>query len=133
MPRRVLDTNILINHWGHRRRGRPHAEIQPDDARAWATELISLQQTKAIVTPVAIEFLAGQESARAVFLAQTFLSQFDRIDQGRILPQDWADAERLARRVPVDRSRRQLGDCLIRAVCNRLGYEPVTVDRRFPG
>lgn len=132
MPRRVLDTNILINHWGDRRRGAPHAEVRDADARQWGHDLIRLQGTNAILTPIHIEYLAGQRSARAVDLARTFLAAFEVVDHGRIIEQDWQNAARIAQRVPPDGSRRQMADCLIRAVCDRLHLDVFTADNRFP-
>jgi predicted nucleic acid-binding protein len=38
----------------------------------------------------------------------------------------------LVRRVPPDGSRRQMGDCLIRAIADRLNAEVLTRDAGFP-
>jgi hypothetical protein len=60
MSRRVLDTNILINFWAKKAGGRRSADITPRDAVAWARELIKLQRTDAIITPIYIEYVCGQ-------------------------------------------------------------------------
>ena len=132
MPRRVLDSNVLINHWGFRRQRRQFEDIAEDEAREWARQLIALHTTNAIATPIYIEYLVGQPTAQAVKLAEAYLGEFDVVDRGKILEEDWKDAIRIARRVPPRGNLRQLGDCLIRAICNRLRYEVVSTDAAFP-
>src|SRR5437762_2744634 len=110
MPRRVLDTNILINFWGRKRGERRATEIDIDEATEWAEELIGLHGTNALVTPIYIEYLCGKGSEHEIDLARAFLEPFDLVDEGRILPEDWEDAKRIASRVPRDGSRRQMGD-----------------------
>ena len=133
MPRRVLDTNILSKHWDacvHRRqRGRAVTE---DDAKRWARELIDLQGTRSILTPIAIEYVCRGATAHDVSLARAYLAEFDVADRGRVLPEDWEAAKRVAQRVLPDRRTRQLGDCLIRAICDRLNLDVFTGDKRFP-
>jgi predicted nucleic acid-binding protein len=132
MPRRVLDTNILINHWGDacdRHRPRP---VTQHLARQWGRALVRLRETDAILTPIYLEYICGQQSRDRVILARAYLSIFDIVDGGSILEQDWEKARRLAERVLPDRSPRQLGDCLVRAICTRLRLDVATVDRRFP-
>lgn len=97
----------------------------------WARELIELHGTRAIVSPVLIEFLAGTSNATELRLAKAYLDPFEIVDQQRIPPQDWQEAVRLAQRVPRSGQRRQLGDCLIRSIANRLKYEVVTHDVGF--
>jgi predicted nucleic acid-binding protein len=65
-------------------------------------------------------------------LARAYLGEFEIVDAGRILPADWKVAKQIAHRILRDRSPRQLGDCIIRAICNRLHLEVLTADRRFP-
>jgi hypothetical protein len=132
MARRVLDSNVLINHWGFCRKRRQYEDIAADEAREWARQLIALYSTNAIVTPIYIEYLVGQPTALAVKLAEAYLDEFTVIDQGKIIDQDWDDAIRIARRIPPKGNLRQLGDCLIRAICNRLRYEVVSTDGAFP-
>jgi len=130
--RRILDTNILINHWGERSRERRVNDTTIKHATNWARELISLQRTNTILTPVYIEYVCGKGTEYEVKLARAYLSSFTIADGGRILPQDWEQAKLIAARVNRDGSRRQMGDCLIRAICNRLHYEVFTADKRFP-
>jgi predicted nucleic acid-binding protein len=132
MPRRVLDTNILINHWGDQRRGLANARVTVQQARTWAKTLVGLQQTNLILTPIYIEYVAGKGTAHEVRLARAYLDQFNLADDGRITAQDWEEAKRIVQRVLPDRSPRQLGDCLIRAICNRLHLDILTADKRFP-
>jgi len=132
MPRRILDTNILINFWGDQTKGRKSKDIAPRDARKWAKQLVKLQATNGVLTPIYIEYICGQSTAHETKLAREFLDEFEIVDEGKILDQDWEDAKRIAQRIFRDGKRRQLGDCLIRAICNRLRLDVLTVDRRFP-
>ena len=102
-----------------------------EDVRGWAKELIRLEDTDAIVTPVVVEFLAGVRSSHELKLTRVFLSAFRVIDGRKILDVDWSEAERLASRVPRDGKPRDLGDCLIQAIGTRLRYEVGSMDRRF--
>ena len=65
-------------------------------------------------------------------LAKSFLTPFELVDGGRILPADWEVAKRIAARVSADGLRRQMGDCLIRAVADRLNLTVFTFEKRFP-
>ncbi len=132
MARRVLDTNILINHWGDTFGRVSSRQITVRHADQCARKLISSQGTNSILTPIYVEFLCGQRSAHEVTLAKKFLASFEVLDQGRILPVDWENAKRIAARVPKDGLRRQMGDCLIRALCDRLKVEVFTFEKRFP-
>jgi predicted nucleic acid-binding protein len=117
------------------------------DAERLDSKLIEIYDTKAIVSPVEIEVLAGVRDPHELELTEFFLGQFEIIDQRHIPPQDWEEARRIAKRVlkyDRDVSRRhrkrrrqanpkteprQLGDCLITAIANRLHYEPITDDK----
>lgn len=129
MARRLLDTSVMITFW-RRISGAANANNR-SQATAWARDLIGLHQTNAIVTPVVIEFLAGVTSSSELEMARTFLREFQIADGGRILGADWTEARRLAERIPRDGKPRQLGDCLILAIANRLKYEVLTFDLRF--
>ena len=133
MPKRerVLDTNELIAHWHQSRRGRI-ADHTAADAARWAEGLIEFRGTDAIVTPVAIEFLAGVQGAHELDLSRAYLGRFRIIDDRRVLPEDWDEVERLAARVPRDGLPRQLVDCLIRALARRLKFDIITRENRFP-
>jgi predicted nucleic acid-binding protein len=128
--RRILDTNRLISYWNrqHSRRGRPDRSA----VRTWAVELIDLEGTDAIVTPVRIEFLCHATTREILDLYETFLAEFAVIDEGDVIPEDWLEALRLARRIPRSGRPRQLGDCLIRAIAKRLRYDVMTNDLDFP-
>jgi len=80
-----------------------------------------------------IEMVGGITSRRELELTKAFLGVFTCIDQKRIPASDWQEAIRLAQRVPRDRRPRQLGDCLIRAIANRLKYNVLTFDTGFVG
>jgi predicted nucleic acid-binding protein len=125
----VLDTNILIRHW-RRNYVRPRKNHRAKDARRWGRELIRAEGTNAIVTPVYIEMIAGASTEQEARLTLAFLQPFRCVDEQDIPPGDWGNAVRLAARA---RGRtRDLGDCLIRAIANRLHYEVRTDDTGFP-
>lgn len=132
MPKRGLDTSILIKHWHDKRGRRTLVQLSRETVIEWAKELQEMLDSDAIVTPVRIEMLAGTQSKIEYELTRIFLDQFTCIDNGRILPDDWQEAERLASRVPFGGQRRQLGDCIIAAVFRRLNYDPRAEDKRFP-
>jgi predicted nucleic acid-binding protein len=136
MTKTVLDTSVLLDFW-HRRVGNAWEEMALDAARAIAEPLIRVEQTRAIVTPVRLEVLCGGRTAHEVALFDAYLSAFDVVDRGDVLRQDWELAEQLARRIPrnwrLHGKRRQLGDCLIRAIAKRLRYDVRSHDKGFPG
>ena len=125
MPRTALDTNILI---GHFRRLRPYASRRSEEAERSAEELIASRQTDAIVSPVELEFLCGVIDRHELALAEAFLRSFRVIDAHRIVPDDWEEARRIAKRVPPNAGRRQLGDCLILAIARRFRHDVATAD-----
>ena len=125
----ILDTNILIDHF-MRRYTRPRKKQLVKDAEHWAKELIRVQATNAIVTPVYVEVICGIQDEHEARLRRAFLDQFHRVDEHLIPPQDWQNAIRIAGRVSA--TSRDFGDCLIRAIADRLGYEVRTNDKDFP-
>jgi len=127
--RKVLDTSVLIAHWRHRK---GQALTSTKKAALLAKDLIRFQQIKSIFTPTYIEFVCGVPSQRELQLARSFLAEFDIVDLGQVSKQDWLEARRLAERVPRSGKKRQLGDCLIRAIANRLRYDVATLDASFP-
>jgi predicted nucleic acid-binding protein len=131
MKRQILDTSVLIHHW-RRRRAASIGLSSVRDARRWARELIQIEETDAIVSPVAIEVLCGVRDARELRLALAFLDGFRLADGGKVIPEDWDEARRLAVRVPSDGRPRQLGDCLIRAIANRLRLRVRSFDAGMP-
>ncbi len=91
-----------------------------------------MHQAKAIVTPIYVEFLVGTRDSSEQRLAEAYLAQFDNIDGGNIPKEDWDETLRIARRIPPTGKPRQLGDCLIRAIANRLKHTVITPDTGFP-
>lgn len=131
MPREVFDTSTLIQHWRDCG-GRSPDDHSVQEAAGWARKLIVLHGADAVVTPVLIEFAAGVTSRREAELTRAFLDEFRVVDAGRIPPEDWIEARRLAQRVPKDGKPRQLGDCLIAAIAKRLRFEVIRLDKGFP-
>jgi predicted nucleic acid-binding protein len=118
--RRILDTSELCSYWNHRSSalaGHP----SPETAKAWPQALCELHDTKVIVTPVWVEFIAGARSKPELDAYRAYLSVFDLIDDGRVSEEDWKQAKRLAGRIPRDGKPGQLGDCLIAALAIRFG------------
>jgi len=132
MARRVLDANILINHWRRTFGGVIGNQISERQAVQCARQLIDEQRSSAILSPIYIEYLCGPQSAREVRNARAYLEEFEVLDEGRVLPQDWGESKRIAARILRDRAPRQMGDCLIRAICNRLNLDVYTADIQFP-
>jgi len=131
MLKRILDTCVLVEHWRRSRRN-ASAPLTPANAAGWARHLIALCGTDAIVTPVRVEFIAGTTSGGELQLARSFLGEFHVIDGGHVLDADWQETLRIASRIPRNGRRRQLGDCLIRAIAKRLNHEVYSYDMGFP-
>lgn len=125
---RILDTNVLINHW--RRFDSKGLKRTAGEMKAHAEELIEIQGTNLIVSPVLIEFLAGATSSDELKLYLAFLQPFKNFDNGDIPPRDWKQSERFAKWVK-DGRRRKLGDCLIKAIAERLNCDVITGDPDF--
>lgn len=130
--RLVIDTSVLIRHWHNSRAGVPWDRLDTAGVTSWAKGLIELEKANTIVTPVYLEFVGGVGDRRELQLARAYLEPFSIIDKGRISAADWKEARRLAERVPPNRRPRDLGDCLIRAIANRLKYEVRTFDTGMP-
>jgi predicted nucleic acid-binding protein len=130
MRKRVLDTSVLIRHW-QQCRDRARRGPSQNGVRKWAHELIKIHSSDAIVTPVVLELLAGVTSDRELVITKAFLAEFNCIDNGHVTDRDWVNAIRLAQRVPADRRRRNLGDCLIRAIADRLHHDVLSFDKGF--
>ena len=133
---KILDTTVLINHW--RKFDQPQRTTT--ECRLYAEELIELQGTNVIVSPVLIEFLAGARNRSELELFQAYLEPFEVLDNGLIPPADWDEARRFAQWIRTDRNRterpRKLGDCLIQAIAARFNRDVVSSDldikRRVP-
>jgi predicted nucleic acid-binding protein len=131
MRQKVLDTSVLLTHWRNRC-GNSLERITRKDAEKFARELIALRRSDCIVTPVFLEMVCGTRSKHELDVTHAYLDQFKILDKGKVLPQDWEEARRIGERVPRDGKRRQLGDCLIRAIARRFGFDVDTSDRGFP-
>src|SRR5262245_36374378 len=104
MKKLVLDTNVLIKHW-RKSRGETLADKTTEDAAAWGRVLGDVQRTKAILTPVYIEFVCGVTNGHEMDLARAYLDHFEIIDEGHITAADWVAARRMAERIPADSKR----------------------------
>jgi predicted nucleic acid-binding protein len=124
---KILDTNVLINHWHRFPRGKSKS---PQGVREHAEFLIEAQRTNVIVSPVAVEFLAGARSTEELRLYAAYLEAFEVLDQGNIPAVDWAEARKFAQGIRTGRARK-LGDCLIQAIAKRLNCDIVTGDPDF--
>ena len=98
-----------------------------------AQEVIDSYDSNLIVTPVKIELVGGMRTGDELRRMNAYLSVFNIIDDGKITEKDWLKAEELARRVPARSSvigkRRQMADCLIRAIGFPLKYEVYSFDK----
>jgi predicted nucleic acid-binding protein len=135
MPKaKILDTNVLINHWN---RFSEQERRTPDGLKAHAEELIEVQGTKLIVSPVLIEFLGGALTSNELALYQAFLAPFEVLDKGNIPRPDWEEARRFAQRIKNKGRKRKLGDCLIQVgegeSSAELWQTEVPVQREAPG
>ncbi len=123
---RILDTHVLIEHFGLLMKTKRRV---PGECTRHANELIELQGTNQIVSPVLIEFLAGA-SREDLECRKAYLKPFTVLDKGNIPAQDWDEAKRFAQWTRIGRERK-LGDCLIEAIANRLNGDVVSADRDF--
>ena len=123
---RILDANVLMNHW-HRfgKKKRTASEL-----KIHAEELIELQGTNWIVSPVLIEFLVGAQSSEQLELYKAYLEPFEVLDKGEIPRKDWEEAKRFAQWIRTGRQRK-LGDCLIEAIAKRFNGDIVSGDSDF--
>src|SRR5271157_6097199 len=145
MRQRFFDSTKLMTELKKLRSDSRRADVEQ-----LACKLIEIYDTKAIVSAVEIEVLAGVRDPHELELTEAFLDEFDIVDERRIPPQDWEQAGIIAKRVVKydrqvpRRSRRRdreqnprtqardLGDCLIAAIALRLNYAVLTEDRGIP-
>lgn len=127
MKNRVLDTNVLINIWhGKAPEGKP---VRSDEAaRAEPLKWLKRFPADGIVTPVRLEFVGGTREKDELRLADLFLAEFDLLDGGIVLPEDWDEAQRIARRIRGSGRARDAIDCVIRAICDRINADLYTFD-----
>ncbi len=122
---RILDTDVLINHW----RGFGKKKRTASEFKTHAKELIESQGTNMIVSPVMVEFLAGANREDLGF-RKAYLEPFEVLDKGNIPRADWDEAKRFAQWTRIGRERK-LGDCLIEAIAKRFNGDVVSRDRDF--
>ncbi len=124
---RILDTNVLVNHW----RCLPPSKRNEAEVTKWARRLIEAYNTNLIASPVRIEFLCGVRSSEELRLSLAYLEPFEPVDQRQIPRHDWEEAERVSKRVPLTGRPRKLGDCLLKAISLRLNCDIVSGDADF--
>ena len=123
---KILDTQVLINHFGMLYNTKART---PGAFKSHAEELIEVQGTNQIVSPVLIEFLAGANREN-LECRKAYLEPFSVLDKGNIPARDWEEAKRIAQWVRIGRERK-LGDCLIEAISIRFNGDIVSSDRDF--
>lgn len=126
MATRILDAEVLISHYNKMTKSRTVEAV-----KAHARQLIEIQETNWILSPIRIEFLCGALSSDEFKLYSAYLEPFEVLDKRNIPSHDWSEAERRAKWVKNSRRRRKLGDCLIQAIAKRLHAEIVTKDKDF--
>jgi predicted nucleic acid-binding protein len=129
MAKRIFDTSYLISHW---RTFPKTTKRTVENMRSWSEKLIAQYGSRQIVTPVYIEMVAGVTSSDELKLTRAFLEPFEIVDEGKIPKGDWDEARRMAQRVAPEGGKRQLGDCLVRAIANRFKSDVLTQDKGFP-
>src|SRR3954451_11319655 len=99
MPRIILDSSILIWHW-RKQRSRLKKSPTLETARRWAQTLQELyafphesQALVGIVTPVYLEVVGGARDQTELKLFRVYLNVFPRLDQERLIREDWEQAE----------------------------------------
>src|SRR6266545_3898352 len=98
MKTRVLDTNILVEIWhGRWQGGKPvrSEESAAEEPRKW----LKKYPNDAILTPIKLELLGGTKDKDDLRLHDIFLAEFELLDEGNVLVEDWLKAERIARRI----------------------------------
>lgn len=128
MPRRVADSSYLISFWRSNNLG----QLRDENAvREKAREFQALYRCEHVLTPVVIEMLAGVMSNKELKYTRAFLDEFEVADKGKVTELDWKNAKVLAERFGAVRKPRQLGDCLIKAIADRIGYDVDSGDLFF--
>jgi predicted nucleic acid-binding protein len=131
MPRKILDTSVLVRHWRMRCAG-SRKDVSLEMATRWGQELCVMYPPAFVVSPVIIEFVAGAREGTELRLFRTFMDPIPSLDQGIIPPTDWVLARKLAERIPKSGKPRQLGDCIISAIARRSRCDVITFDKDFP-
>jgi predicted nucleic acid-binding protein len=128
MPRKILDTSVLIAVW-RKRCAEAKSPVTEVIAATWGEKLRDFYPSAFLVSPVILEVLSGSRTAEELQLSRAFLSPFENLDKGEIPVADWEQARRFAERIPKDGKPRQLGDCIIAAIARRLRCEVITFDK----
>ncbi len=131
MKYRIVDTNILIAIW-HGRYARIPKVTDEASAKVAAKTWLHNNPADGILTPIRLEFVAGSRDREELKLCDAFLDSFPLVDKGKVLPQDWDEAERFVRWIPQNGRSRGVIDCLIRAICIRLNCNFDTDDTGVP-
>lgn len=124
---RVIDHNVVLAIW-HGRVPDGRKVRTEETARLAADEWLHKHPGDGLVTPVRLEFLGGTDDREEQRLGDLFLDRFPLYDGGRVLPEDWAVAERYARRIRGTGTKRDVIDCLVLALCDRLNADIYTLD-----
>ena len=128
MGQRILDTNVLISFWWKCWNERSRDERTAKGVRNWARDLIKARNSNSVVSPVVVEFIAGSKNNKDLLLLRAFIEEFDIVDAGVIPREDWQAAKLRAERIPRNGKRRDLGDCLILAIADRLHMDVDSLD-----
>ena len=134
MKQRALDTNRLIKIW-HGKLPHPGgfgAVSSEATAAEAATRWLEEYPQDVLLTPIRLEFVGGTRDKDELGWADAFLAEFELIDDGEVIPRDWAEAERLARRVRHAGRARDALDCVILAICKRLHIDLYSSDSGLP-
>ena len=126
MGTRILDTEVLIRHYNEMT-----LPMSVEAVKEHAKQLIKLEETHWILSPIRIEFLCGARDSNEFKLYSAYLEVFKVLDARNTPPQDWREAERLAQWSKKSRRPRKLGDCLIQAIAKRLHAGVITRDLDF--
>lgn len=128
MKTRVLDTCILLDIWHGRSPSKIKVRSKKKTARSAARTWLKKYRSDGILTPIRLEFLGGVQSKDELKLADLFLAEFELLDEGKVLIEDWRLAERYARWIRDKGRARGAIDSLILAICERLNADLFTRD-----
>ena len=133
MRPRVIDSNILLALWhGHYPSPTKVKVRTKSTAKLVVKAWLAINPTDGVLTPIRLELVGGGLHRDQVKLTDYFLDLFPLFDDGDVRREDWDAALRLARRVPFEPRPRGAVDCLIRAICQRLGLQLKTLDTGVP-
>jgi predicted nucleic acid-binding protein len=129
----VIDSNILLALWHGRFPSPTKVKVRTKrTAKLVVLAWLKINPGDGVLTPIRLELVGGGLDRDAVRLTDYFLDLFPLLDGGDVRREDWDAASRLARRVPFAPRPRGAVDCLIRAICQRLGLQLETLDTGLP-